>query len=138
VPPRPRNQATVTNFTIPRFVQRGLKVRLLTFDGPSAHRTMVSPTRIVKCSMGVCLLVLGALHACGSSLQPAGTGCASDGECGAGLTCLGLATLSDAGCSTEARTCSKVCRGDSDCLAVGANFKCFASCEGTGTCGRTQ
>jgi hypothetical protein len=87
---------------------------------------------------GLLLLETAATPGCGSSLHEAGIGCSSDGECSAGLSCLGLATSSDAGCFTLASTCSKTCRTDADCASVGASFKCFANCSGTGTCGRSQ
>jgi len=85
------------------------------------------------------LYALGLVAACGgSSLRPAGTSCSTDGDCAAGLSCLSLAMISDAGCTAVATTCSKACHVDDDCVAVGPKFKCFASCGATNACGQTM
>ncbi len=78
--------------------------------------------------------------ACGSNvtLLLAGTTCTSDQDCAIGLGCLPIGLQNDAGaCQFLADVCSKICRDDYDCAAVGLNFRCFP-CHGSGTCGRTQ
>jgi hypothetical protein len=85
------------------------------------------------------IYAIGLVAACGGSpLRPAGTTCSTDGECAAGLSCLSLAMISDAGCTALATTCSKACQVDGDCVAVGPKFKCFASCGATNACGQTM
>jgi hypothetical protein len=85
------------------------------------------------------LSTLALATACSSnSLRPAGQSCSSDGDCAAGLTCLGLGMFSDAGCMTVVKACSKHCQTDTDCTSVGPKFKCFGDCSGTNTCGQTQ
>jgi hypothetical protein len=42
-----------------------------------------------------------------------------------------------ASCTSVARACTKPCRDDRDCAAVGPRFKCFADCDGANTCGQT-
>lgn len=74
----------------------------------------------------------------GSSLRPAGTSCSTDGDCAAGLVCLGLGMFTEAGCTSTAKACTKSCLMDSDCVSVGPKFKCFADCSGSNTCGQTQ
>jgi len=74
---------------------------------------------------------------CGSPLASAGSGCSTDDECAAGLTCLGLAKSSGGHCLPQAMLCSKPCRTDGDCAAVGRDFKCIATCSGNGVCGPT-
>ncbi|HVU03278.1 MAG TPA: hypothetical protein VHE30_16070 [Polyangiaceae bacterium] len=81
---------------------------------------------------------LAVVAACGSPLQDAGTSCSADDACSAGLSCLPLMAKSGDTCTLVASVCSKGCRVDSDCAAVGPNFKCFLSCDGSGTCGRTE
>src|SRR5260370_24734066 len=76
--------------------------------------------------------LLIALAECSSTpLRSAGTVCSPDSECGAGLSCLGLGTFTDAGCTTLAQSCSKRCALDSDCASLGSNFKCLVACDGT-------
>jgi hypothetical protein len=75
--------------------------------------------------------------ACSGSLGSAGTSCSSDNDCAAGLSCIGLAAPSDAGCTSVAYACSKRCRVDADCAAVGPKFRCFADCGTANTCGQT-
>jgi hypothetical protein len=76
--------------------------------------------------------------ACGSTaLRSAGTLCSSDPECGAGLSCLGLGTFTDAGCTTLAKSCSKPCAQNSDCTSLGSRFMCLVACDGTRACGAT-
>jgi hypothetical protein len=86
------------------------------------------------------LAVLWAPWGCGSALAPAGGQCNADGDCAAGLSCLGLASKSGASCSTVVKACSKSCKTDNDCAAVAPNFKCFATCGSTvsGTCGQIE
>jgi hypothetical protein len=91
--------------------------------------------RMLRALVGMC--VLGSGIACSGSLAPAGSGCSSDSDCAAGLSCLGVGLFSDAGCSSVARACSKPCRVDGDCAAVGPKFRCFADCGGRNTCGQT-
>ena len=82
--------------------------------------------------------VLVSVMACGSPLNGAGMGCSVDAECAAGLSCLVLASAPGAGCKALANVCSKPCRIDGDCAAVAPEFKCFATCDGKGTCGHTR
>jgi hypothetical protein len=80
-----------------------------------------------------------AVSCSSTTLKPAGTACAADSDCAAGLSCLGLvAVSSDGGCTTAAKACSKVCTLDADCAPLGANFLCFGGCGGTRSCGATQ
>lgn len=91
----------------------------------------------IRFAPAVLVAFVGALVApsCGDrALAPAGAVCSSDGDCAAGLACLGVARLSDAGCARLAQLCSKACRSDRDCVAVGEKFQCFADCDGTSTC----
>ena len=70
--------------------------------------------------------------------KPASAECASSGECASGLACLTLATFAaDGGCGAGPQICSKTCTVDGDCASLGAKFKCFAGCNGPGTCGAT-
>jgi hypothetical protein len=79
------------------------------------------------------------LFACSSStLKPAGDACSSDSECAAGLSCLALPAVTDAGCTTLAKACSKACTINSDCASLGSNFTCFGNCGGSRACGATQ
>jgi hypothetical protein len=83
--------------------------------------------------------LLMALFACSSStLEPAGTACNSDSECAAGLSCLALAAVTDAGCTNLAKACSKACTINSDCASLGSNFTCFGNCGSSRACGATQ
>jgi len=83
-------------------------------------------------------LLLALLCACSSdALRGAGTSCTSDGDCAAGLNCLGLGVASDGGCSTAISACSKTCQTDADCVSVGAKFRCFAGCGTPSSCGQT-
>lgn len=80
-----------------------------------------------------------ATAACSTSNQVAGTQCTSDSQCSTGA-CLPFAVFdADSGaCNDVAKACSKTCNGDSDCASLGANFKCFAACNGgPQTCGAT-
>jgi hypothetical protein len=81
-----------------------------------------------------------ALVACSSTtLKSAGTACSSDSECAAGLSCLPLAAVTDAGCTTLAKACSKNCTVNSDCTSLGSTFTCFGNCDGgSRACGATQ
>jgi len=86
--------------------------------------------------MGACLV---GDWACGSPLGSAGASCTADGECAAGLSCLAIATSPGAACVSQASVCSKHCKADSDCVAVGPGFKCLTACgQAAGTCGLTQ
>lgn len=87
-------------------------------------------------SAGAC--ALGCAAACGSPLNEAGTGCATDGDCAAGLSCLPLASAPGTDCRTVLDTCSKKCKADADCVAVAPDFKCIPTCDGGGTCGKTR
>ena len=50
-----------------------------------------------------------------------------------------LAEVNDGSCVTLAKACSKTCSVDADCVAVGPQFKCFATCSGgKGACGQTR
>ena len=113
--------------------------KLLTFHFARGQKeTMTSVRRTLGAFLAMSACVLGFGIACSSaSLRPAGSGCSVDGDCAAGLSCLGIANFSDAGCTSIAKACSKVCRVDGDCTAVGAKFKCFAGCDATSTCGQT-
>ena len=88
----------------------------------------------------VVVALLLPFAACSSaSLKPAGTACGADSDCAAGLSCLDLvAIVSDAGCTTAAKACSKVCTLDTDCAALGSSFMCFTACDGSRACGATQ
>jgi hypothetical protein len=77
--------------------------------------------------------------ACGATpLKEAGRACTADSDCAAGLSCLGIGSLSDAGCTPVIKACSHVCAADSDCVPLGSSFKCFNGCNGTSSCGATQ
>jgi hypothetical protein len=93
--------------------------------------------RMLRALIVASMCVLGSGIACSGSLLPAASGCSSDSECAAGLSCLALASISDAGCTAIAFACSKTCRVNDDCTAVGPRFKCFMACGGMGTCGQT-
>jgi hypothetical protein len=84
------------------------------------------------------VIVLAAMAACTNALDPAGATCTADRDCAAGLSCLVLASRTDASCTTLAKTCSKACLSDNDCAAVGTNYKCIATCGAMGSCGQTQ
>lgn len=86
------------------------------------------------------LVVLIVLPACGSSAAPgaASTGCKTNTDCGSGLSCIGFATFTDAGCTESTKACSKTCTSDTDCTSLGAKYKCFSSCPGSPKfCGAT-
>ena len=76
--------------------------------------------------------------ACGSPLNPIGSGCAVDADCAAGLSCLPVATEPGPSCRTIANVCTKACRAVADCAAVGSKFECVPACSGAGTCARIQ
>ena len=76
--------------------------------------------------------------ACGSPLEPAGTGCTVDTDCAAGLSCLPVTSQPGPDCMTIAKVCTKTCRGDADCAAVGPKFQCTPACSGAGTCANIQ
>ncbi len=85
-------------------------------------------------------LLLLWLAACSSSSSPgaASTGCKTSSDCGSGLSCIGFATFSDAGCTQGQKACSKTCSSDTDCASLGANYKCFSGCPGSPMfCGAT-
>jgi hypothetical protein len=77
--------------------------------------------------------------ACSSApLEQGGTQCASDSECTAGLHCLAVVgTASDGGCSSLT-ACSRACAIDSDCVLLGASFKCSTACDGSRACVETE
>jgi hypothetical protein len=84
-------------------------------------------------------LLLPVLACSSSPLKSAGTACAADSDCAAGLSCLDIiGTVSDGGCASAVKACSKTCALDSDCAPLGASYKCFAACDGTKSCGATQ
>jgi hypothetical protein len=76
------------------------------------------------------------VSACSSS-HSAGEECSSNSDCSGGLSCVTLGTFSDAGCSSGPKACSKTCQSLSDCSSLGANYMCFAACDGTSVCGQT-
>ncbi len=87
------------------------------------------------------LILIGLLAAvaaaCSStSSQPAGATCSSNSECASG-ECLDLAVVSDGGCTSVGKACSKTCLTDTDCASLGPKFKCFDGCAGTKSCGAT-
>jgi hypothetical protein len=83
--------------------------------------------------------MLLVLFACSSStLKQAGTACSSDSDCAAGLSCLALSAVTDAGCTNLAKVCSKPCTINSDCASLGSTFTCFGNCGGSRACGATQ
>jgi hypothetical protein len=86
-------------------------------------------------SLAAIVLLLAACSAAAS--RPAGAACSSNGDCGSGLSCLGLAMFSDAGCTSAGMACSKACQSDGDCASLGPGFKCFAGCAGASSCGAT-
>ncbi len=97
-------------------------------------------SRMVK-RWSVVLVAATILVAAGCSsgaLHEAGTSCSTDGDCAAGLTCLGVGTASGGGCMTVAKACTKACETDLDCLAVGSGFRCLPACQGAGTCVLTR
>jgi hypothetical protein len=112
--------------------------------GPARRKEIVNPW----CTLALVIRFLSAaglllavllLFACSSAtLKSAGTACSADSECAAGLSCLALGAFTDAGCTTAAKACSKSCTIDSDCAALGSNYKCFADCSGSHACGATQ
>ena len=92
--------------------------------------------RVLKLTAACLLLVLVA---CSSpTLKVAGTACSSDSDCAAGLSCLPLSAVTDAGCMTLAKACSKTCTINTDCASLGSNFTCFGNCGGSRACGATQ
>jgi hypothetical protein len=78
----------------------------------------------------------GALAGCGDgTLREAGSSCSQDGDCAAGLSCLGIGNTAGGACTTVARACTKACTTDLDCLAVGSSYRCLPSCTSDGgTC----
>lgn len=82
-------------------------------------------------------LALLCLVACGSPLDGPGVSCSSNGDCGAGLACLEVASAPGDGCKTLLRVCSKPCKVTGDCAAVGPKFECTPTCNGKGTCTAT-
>jgi hypothetical protein len=83
--------------------------------------------------------LLMVLFACSSSpLKSAGTSCSADSDCAAGLSCLALSAVTDAGCTSLAKACSKACTVNSDCASLGSNYTCFGNCGSTRACGATQ
>jgi hypothetical protein len=111
--------------------------RVLTLLGFVVHSfgaLMSTPLRVLI----IAVLVFATAAACGDALNAAGTRCAGADECAAGLVCLPLVTAPGAGCQTITNICSKPCKDDADCSAVGGDFRCFLACDGKGTCGRVQ
>ncbi len=92
--------------------------------------------RKYKAMMTLGALLIALAPACSSSaLHPAGTVCSTTSDCAEGLTCMGLASpAADGGCTSIGKACTKECASNSDCIAVGAGFQCFASCGGAMTC----
>lgn len=76
--------------------------------------------------------------ACGSPLEPAGAGCTVDSDCAAGLACLPVTSQPGPDCVTIAKVCTKTCRENADCVAVGSKFQCTPACSGAGTCASIQ
>jgi hypothetical protein len=101
---------------------------------------MVRMTR--RFALGSMLAIAGLLAvvvACGgSSLKSAGTSCSGDSQCAAGLSCLAVGAFTEAGCAYGASACTRPCTIASDCAPLGADFQCFASCDGTLACGLTK
>lgn len=77
------------------------------------------------------LLVLSPACSSSSSQGAASTACTSNSDCNSGLSCIGLATYNDAGCTESGKACSKTCTSDSDCASLGTGFKCVAGCPGS-------
>jgi hypothetical protein len=105
------------------------------------RRTHIESRRMARMRSAVVAAALSLLEVgpgCGSPLASAGSGCSGDDECAAGLACLGLAKSSGGHCLPQATLCSKPCRNDGDCAAVGPDFKCIATCSGAGVCGPTE
>jgi len=75
---------------------------------------------------------------CGDALNPAGAACSIETECSAGLDCLPLAKSSGGQCLPQTMLCSKKCKTDRDCVAVTTDFKCIATCSGSGVCGKAE
>lgn len=89
--------------------------------------------------------LLGLLGACGTASEGAGPGkrCTESDACAAGLSCLDpsdtFVAMNDAGCSGATAhgitICTKICGGDEDCAAFGAEVVCASNgCGDTGIC----
>jgi hypothetical protein len=98
----------------------------------SLARTLVGP-------IVAGLVLVTSCSSASSGLLPAGTSCASDADCGLGLSCLviGVSPPDGGACTVLTSACSKTCQSNSDCTAVGPGFFCFL-CNGVGSCAQTR
>ena len=81
------------------------------------------------------MLVLGFLCGCGTSALPAGAVCDATSDCDTGLTCLEYAQVTATSCMVIGKACTTTCVNDASCAALGASFKCFATCTADKVCG---
>lgn len=81
------------------------------------------------------LAIMMSLAACSTSSLPAGAVCDQTADCDDGLTCEELGQFSGATCTVPGKVCTVTCTDDTGCAALGADFKCFATCGADKICG---
>ncbi len=81
------------------------------------------------------LLLAMSLAACSSSSLPAGAVCDQTSDCDDGLTCVELGQFTNQTCTVVGKVCTVTCADDTGCAALGADFKCFATCGADKICG---
>lgn len=89
-----------------------------------------------------CFADCDGVSTCGSSEVktsdlPASAVCEMTDACSAGLECLPVSQHGATECTVVGLACSITCTTDADCAGLGANFKCFESCDGESVCGAT-
>jgi len=81
-------------------------------------------------------LMILALASCASDSLPAGAVCEATSDCETSLSCLDVAQFTGTTCMVVGKTCTTTCTDDASCSALGANFKCFATCTTEKACGK--
>lgn len=93
---------------------------------------------VALAAIAVVLLQVAGVGCINNTLREAGTSCSEDTDCAAGLSCLGIGNATGGSCTIVARSCTKTCTSDLDCLAVGSGYTCLPSCASQGTCTQTR